>query len=240
MIRHGSIYIATNKHTGEQYVGQTRQLVQKRWDSHWKIAVCPTARKAKFQYALLKFGQDAFLVQEVFVAFDEHTLNSAEICFISELNPAYNSTRGGKGLRPIVVTEDIKRKRSEAAKARWANVEWRARTIESIKKAGQTDEARARGKCVAAIGNAARWEGHTKKPKPLPRVKKCKQKCDPEISKERMIRAKWKPVYCPELQCSFLSQNAAAMYLGVLCTSVANAVKQKGKLLRKYSLERVA
>jgi group I intron endonuclease len=240
MMRHGSIYIATNKHTGEQYVGQTRQLVQKRWDSHWKTAMCPTSRKAKFQHALLEFGQDAFLVEEVFVAFDEQTLNNVEICFISELNPAYNATRGGKGLRPIVVTADIKRKRSEAAKARWANVEWRARTVESIRQAGQTDAARARGRCVAAIGNAARWEGHTKKPKPLPRVKKCKQKRSLEIGRQNSARAKWKPVYCPELQCSFLSQSAAAEYLGVLRTSVANAVKQKGKLLRKYSLERVA
>jgi len=240
MMRHGSIYIATNKHTGEQYVGQTRQLVQKRWDAHWKTAVCPTARKAKFQHALLEFGQGAFLVQEVFVAFDEQTLNNTEICFISELNPVYNATRGGKGLRPIVVTEDIKRKRSEAAKARWANAEWRARTVESIKQVGQTDAARARGKCVAAIGNAARWEGHIKKPKSPLRVKKCKQKRNPEIGRQNSAQAKWKPVYCPELQCSFLSQNAAAEYLGVLRTSVANAVKQKGKLLRKYSLERVA
>lgn len=239
-MRHGSIYIATNKHTGDQYVGQTRQFVQKRWDSHWKTAVCLTARKAKFQHALLKFGQEAFSVQEVFVAFDEQTLNNAEMCFIAELNPLYNATRGGKGLRPIVVAEDTKRKRSEAAKNRWANAEWRARTVESIKRAGQTDAARARGKRVAAIGNAARWEGHIKIPKPFPKVRKDKQKRDPAIGKARMIRAKWKPVYCPELQCSFLSQKTAAEYLGVLSTSVANAVKRKGKLLRKYSLERVA
>jgi group I intron endonuclease len=240
MMRYGSIYVVTNKHTGEQYVGQTRQLVQKRWDAHWRTATCSTSRKAKFQTALLTAGREAFIVDELFVAFDADALNKAEILLISELQPTYNASRGGKGLRPITVAEDTKRKRSEAAKARWANPEWKAKTVVSIKQAGQTDAAKARGKCIAAIGNAARWEGHIKKPKPTPRVKQCKQKRDPAIGKARMIWSKWKPVYCPELQCSFLSQSSAAEYLGVLRTSVANAVKQKGKLLRKYSLEKVA
>jgi hypothetical protein len=55
----------------------------------------------------------------------------------------------------------------------------------------------------------------------------------------KIALAKRKPVYCPELQCSFLSQNAAAEYLGVLKTSVSNAVKQKGKVGHRYTLERV-
>jgi group I intron endonuclease len=105
-MRHGSIYVATNKHTGEQYVGQTRQLVQKRWDAHWRTATCSKARKAKFQTALLAAGKDAFVVDELFVAFDAAALNSAEILLIAELKPSYNASRGGKGLRPILVSEE--------------------------------------------------------------------------------------------------------------------------------------
>jgi group I intron endonuclease len=239
-MRHGSIYIATNKHTGDQYVGQTRQPVQKRWAAHWKTAVCPTARKAKFQHALIEFGKDAFFVEEVFVAFDEETLNNVEIGFIADLNPTYNATRGGKGLRPVVVSPETKRKRSEAAKARWANTEWREKTVDSIKKAAQTDEARARGKKVAAIGIVARWAKHVKKQKSAPRVKVSKIKRDPSVGRFLSAKAKWKPVYCPELQCSFLSQKAAAEFLGVVRTSVTNAVKQKGKVARMYTLEKVA
>ena len=156
MMRYGSIYIATNKHTGEQYVGQTRQPVQKRWAAHWRTAICSTARKARFQNALLEFGCDAFGVEEVFVAFDAEALNRAEIAVIAELQPGYNASKGGMGLRPFEVTETTKRKRSEAAKARWANPEWRAKTVQSIQRAAQTPEATARGKAVAAIGIAAR------------------------------------------------------------------------------------
>jgi hypothetical protein len=56
---------------------------------------------------------------------------------------------------------------------------------------------------------------------------------------EKIARAKWKPLYCPEIQATFLCGKYAAEYFGVLHTSVSNAVKQKGKLLRKYSLEMV-
>ena len=155
-MRYGSIYIATNKHTGEQYVGQTRQPVQKRWTAHWRTAICSKARKAKFQNALLEFGYDAFGVKEVFVAFDAEALNHAEILMIAELQPSYNASKGGMGLRPVEVTEATKRKRSEAAKARWANPEWRKKTVANIKLATQTPEAVARGKAVASIGIAAR------------------------------------------------------------------------------------
>lgn len=275
-MRHGSIYLATNTHTGDQYVGQTRQLVEKRWDAHWRTATCTTSRKAKFQEALTTFGRDVFQVAEVFVAFDADALNAAEIALIAELQPAYNATRGGKGLRPITVSEETKRKRSDAAKVRWSNPQWRAKTVASIQRASQAPEAKDRGRTVASIGNAARWANHVKTPpasarslsegirmswqNPVVRASRIEGARSaaqrPENKQRRsaasrgrthsaatvakIAQTKWKPVYCRELQCSFLSQKAAAEYFGVLKTSVANAVKQKGKVARMYTLEMVA
>jgi group I intron endonuclease len=275
-MRHGSVYIATNKHTGDQYVGQTRKSVQKRWDSHWRTATCSTSRKAKFQAALLEFGKDAFYVREVFVAFDSDALNAAEISLIADIQPAYNASRGGRGLRPVVVSEETKRKRSEAAKLRWSNPEWRAKTVESIKLAAQTPEAVARGRALRAYkGIEKRWVGHVKKERlqsdrsgalrkswedpsvrgkrikgmkeafstPDARARRVAASIGRKFSQEtieKIARSKWKPLYCPELQTTFLCGKYAAEYLGVLHTSVSNAVKQKGKLLRKYSLEMVA
>jgi group I intron endonuclease len=275
-MRHGSIYLATNTHTGEQYVGQTRRSVQKRWDAHWRTAICQKSRKAKFQAALAEFGKDAFEVIEVFVAFDADTLNQAEIAFIAELAPAYNATRGGRGLRPVVVSAETKRKQSEAAKQRWANPQWKAKTVVNIQRASQTPEAKDRGRTVASIGNAARWANHVKAlPTParslsegikaswqnpvvranriegaraaaqLPENKQRRSaasrgRTHSAVTVAKIARTKWKPVYCRELQCSFLSQKAAAEHLGVLQTSVANAVKQKGKVARMYTLEMVA
>jgi group I intron endonuclease len=275
-MRHGSIYLATNTHTGEQYVGQTRQLVEKRWDAHWRTAICATSRKAKFQEALTTFGRNVFQVAEVFIAFDADALNAAEIALIAELKPAYNATRGGKGLRSITVSEETRRKRSDAAKARWANPQWKAKTVVSIQRASQTLEAKNRGRKIAGMGNAARWANHVKaQPEitrslsdaikaswqdPLVRLRRIENiriAAQRPESKQRysdaargrvhtattiakIAQTKWKPVYCRELQCSFLSQKAAAEYLGVLKTSVSNAVKQKGKVARMYTLEMVA
>lgn len=276
-MRYGSIYIATNKHTGEQYVGQTRQPVEKRWAAHWRTANCPASRKAKFQDALVSFGVNAFDVVESFVAFDADALNDAEIALIAELQPAYNATRGGKGLRPVIVSDEVRERRSRAAKARWSDPEWKARTVEVIRKASQTPEATERGKKLAALGGGAiRWAGHQKKPKAPPANRADITKAtwqDPDIRSRRIaglvrvcqdpaVRArrseaskgrvhnpetikkiaqsKWRPVYCPELQCTFLSMSAAADFLGVLKTSISNAVRQKGRVLRKYSLEKVA
>lgn len=202
MMRYGSIYVATNKHTGEQYVGQTRQPVQKRWAAHWRTAICSTARKAKFQNALLEFGCGAFSVEEVFVAFDAEALNQAEITVIAELQPSYNASKGGMGLRPVEVTEATRHKRSDAAKARWANPEWRAKTVHSVYLAAQTPEAVARGKKVAFIGSAARA----------------------------------KHVFCPELQCSFLSISHASKYLGVAHTNVRRALCSGAKVKNQFTV----
>lgn len=257
-------------------MGQTRQNVQKRWAAHWRTATCSRARKAKFQHALVAFGKEAFKVEEVFTAFDATTLNRAEIAVIAELSPVYNSTAGGSGTRAAKVSEATKKARSEAAKKRWANAEWRAKTVDAIKLAAQTPEALERHKKLRTYnGGAERWAGHVKKQHvrrdkataikaswvdPAIRERRIaglkKSAAKPEVrarrvaasmgrvmplaAVEKSARAKWKPLYCPELQTTFLCGKYAAEYLGVLRTSVANAVKQKGKLLRKYSLEMVA
>jgi group I intron endonuclease len=161
-MRHGSIYIATNKHTGDQYVGQTRKSVQKRWDSHWRTAACNASRKAKFQNALLEFGKESFDVEEVFVAFDAEALNLAEISVIADLKPAYNSSRGGKGLRPITVSDATKLKRSEAAKTRWANPEWKAKTILSLQLSHNTDAAKEHARKIAKNRIGTKLSSETK------------------------------------------------------------------------------
>jgi group I intron endonuclease len=162
MMRYGSVYVITNKHTGEQYVGQTRKLVSKRWDSHWRTAICEKSRKAKFQKVLLAHGKDAFTVEEVYVAFDAEDLNAAEIKIIAELNPVYNSSRGGRGLRPIIVSEETRKKRSEAAKARWADPEWKAKTVQALKGKRDSDKAREQAKLTSRLKRGTKASEETK------------------------------------------------------------------------------
>ena len=57
---------------------------------------------------------------------------------------------------------------------------------------------------------------------------------------EKIARAKWKPVFCKEMQVSFLSQKHAAEYLGVRASTIAESIKRKGKVGGQYTLARVA
>jgi len=273
LARYGCVYVATNAANGQQYVGQTIQSLSARVIAHVSHAKNPVF---KFQRAIHEFGRDAFQFAEVFVAFDKAALDFAEREFIAHLAPAYNATRGGAGVPGRTTTPEVRAKLSRAAMARWANPEWRAVTVESIRRAAGTEAARQRGFAVQKYkGGAIRWAGHVKKPHPVARDRSEQAKITwavhrekivaglraassrPEVmarrreaasnrppmsreTVERIARSKWKPVYCPELETTFLSRRAAAEFLGVLRTSVSNAIKQKGKVKREFSLVEVA
>lgn len=277
-MRYGSIYLLTNRHTKEQYVGQTIKSVDRRWYAH-----CISAKTPKFPIAhnIALYGKESFDVQEIFVAFDKSTLDWAEQTFIAIFCPTLNRTKGGAG-SPRKLSAEECTARSEAAKRRWANQEWKAQTVASLKRAIRPtvsyEVLRDRGKALCE----KRWAGHVKKVRiangtearaaqrseattqtwkdseiRARRIEGIRQaNARPEVKAkiilantgrvmsrdavEKAARAKWKPVYCPELQISFLSQKHAAEFFGVLKTSVNNAIKQKGKVQRKFTLEMVA
>lgn len=56
---------------------------------------------------------------------------------------------------------------------------------------------------------------------------------------EKAARSKWKPVYCKELDVSFLNQKFAAEYLGYAKSTITEALKRKGKVDKKFTLVRV-
>lgn len=274
MTRAGCVYVATNLRNGSRYVGQTVQPLRKRVQSH-----ISHAKNAKFvfQRAICEHGADAFDFVEFFTAFDRQVMNDVERTLIAELHPEYNATAGGAGTRGRVCSDETRALRSAAAKKRWANPEWRANTVEALRKANTTPEAVARGRRLQQYGGSAiRWAGHTKP------VRRTRAEIDysaqarkvwaehrdkiiaglraanerdgarerrrnamlgrimPLAAVEASAKAKWKPVYCPEMQFTFLSQKAAAEYFGVWHTSISNAIKQKGKVKSMFSLVKVA
>lgn len=239
MLRYGSVYVITHTATGQQYVGQTRQKVKKRWEAHYRTAICASARQTRFSRFLADETPAAFTVDEVFVAFDSVGLNAAEIQLIADLAPCLNTTAGGAGHRGVIPSDEVRRKRSEAAKARWADPEFKAAVSAKIRLANDNEETKQRLRSIQRAGITARWAGHTKAV-PAPKAQKPTKPVVQKLCRSEVARLKWKPVYCPELQTTFLCGKYAAEYLGVLRTSVANAVKSKGKLLQQYSLEMVA
>jgi len=206
MMRYGSIYIATNTVTGEQYVGQTRQKAARRWKTHINTANSKVAHKYKLSKAIIEYGKESFEFVEVLSVFDAATLNAAEVEFIKELSPAYNISKGGAGHRGVVPSPEVCKARSERLKRQWADPVWKASQIEKIKQLASSPEAVQRGKCVAAIGSAARA----------------------------------KHVFCPEINCSFLSVSHAAKYLNVSHTGVRYALRNGSKIKDKFTILEVA
>ena len=61
----------------------------------------------------------------------------------------------------------------------------------------------------------------------------------PRDAVEKTTRSKWKPVYCKELEVSFLNQKFAAEYLSTSKANVSQLICKKGKVGGKYTLVRV-
>jgi len=271
-MNYGCIYVATNTVTGEQYVGQTRQKFATRVYAHKISSLKP---KFKIHQAIAKHGFDVFKFEQVFVAFDREALNLAEKLVITELNPAYNMTSGGAGM-PGFVSEETKKQRSIQAKQRWANPEWKTKTIASIRAVCKTKEfsEKAKQRLGDRVLVKLRWQNHVKQikePKNLSEsIKKSWQNSEirekriyglktamlrPETREKRSkaslgrkmpmdsIRksatAKHKPLYCAELECTFLSQSHAAEYFKLGRTTITEALKRKGKVKSAYTLVRV-
>jgi group I intron endonuclease len=226
-MNYGSIYVITNKHTQEQYVGQTIQSVARRWNAHVNTAKNPKFKLAK---AISQYGVENFECVEVYNAFDKVELDRVEKEYIADLDSVYNMTKGGAGKPDKQISDRQREVASRLSSARWADPEWRQKTV------------------------LAMWGNPEVRAKRINSIKK--RLAEPEVRQryrdaqlgrkmsrsavDKSARAKWKAIYCPEIQVSFLCSKYAAEYFGVLKTSVANAIKNKGKLLRQYSLEMVA
>jgi len=110
----------------------------------------------------------------------------------------------------------VAKERGVGMKAAWENPVTRAKITAGIVLAYTKPEVRARCS-LSAIGRK-----HS------------------IASVEKIARSKWKPVFCREMQTSFLSQKHAAEYFGVGESAIANAVANKGRVQYKYTLARVA
>lgn len=85
---YGRIYCITHKETGRVYIGQTVSSVAQRWASHKSQSVCVLLHRA-----IVKYGADAFSVQEIDTAYSKDELDELEIFYIG----MYGSTKRPNG-----------------------------------------------------------------------------------------------------------------------------------------------
>lgn len=93
--RPGIIYKLTNRVNGKSYIGQTKRLLDQRFNEHCYVR--PNVRASTIQRAIQKYGRENFVVDVLeHCALDE--LNEREIYWIMKfdtMRTGYNDTSGG-------------------------------------------------------------------------------------------------------------------------------------------------
>ena len=128
MQRFGVIYLATNKHTGEQYVGQTCEKLTRRVTNH-KASI--GKYQTRFALAMQRYGFENFKFKELFTAFGKNELDEAEKLLVEEFSPVYNMTKGGSGLRGYKPTQETIKKQSATMQQRLQDPTIRAKWVQA-------------------------------------------------------------------------------------------------------------
>jgi group I intron endonuclease len=128
-----SVYIITNNVNGKQYIGISKNIVE-RW-SHHKSA---KGDIPALHSAILKYGIDNFEFNHIANAFDVESAKIIERLLIVEYKTqapnGYNLTMGGEGLHGFEHTEEIKNKISSSKKGKPSNRKGKKHSFESIQK----------------------------------------------------------------------------------------------------------
>ena len=135
------IYVITNKINGKKYVGQTIRDLDSRLKRH--INDAKKGDDLYFHRAILKYGEENFIIEEVDTAITKEELNKKEIYWIGRLNTyenGYNSTLGGDGGNTYIkkTEEELKIIKEKIAKANTGSNNGMARAIRcENKKTGE-------------------------------------------------------------------------------------------------------
>jgi len=209
------IYAITNTVNGKRYIGATTLRPSIRWNTHRYRLRHNRHHSYKLQSGWNAAGEESFRFDVLLVCPGDQVVDYENL-FLPIGRYNVRDVAGWEEYRAKYKRHrkpaQIKRTRAET----WQDPDVREKRIMGLRKAMQRPDVIDR-KRAASLGRKMS-----------------------ERAIKRTARAKWRPVYCPELAVSFLSQKHCAEYLGALTTSVSNAVKDGRKVQGRYSVLRIA
>jgi len=103
-----TLYLITNGINGKTYVGVTGHKDLRRRMSEHVHAAYKRGLNGAFQRALRKYGRVNFTIAPLATYSNCEKAYAAEIAYIAEYAPKYNSTLGGEGSRGHVVSAEVR------------------------------------------------------------------------------------------------------------------------------------
>jgi group I intron endonuclease len=143
---YGIVYKATNKVNGKVYIGQTIHTLENRASQHKHDAI-KNKKNGHFQNAIIKYGFDAFIWEQIDTAENKEELNEKEKCLVdlydsTNRDKGYNTRAGGDSGGTL--SEETKQKLREANIGKKTSLETRKKISEVHKGRRHTEEAKAK------------------------------------------------------------------------------------------------
>lgn len=129
------VYCIENTLNGKKYVGVTKGEIVRRFKQHKEKAKNKT-EKQHLHNAIIKHGQENFIVYQLDEAVNKEELFEKEKFWIKKLNTkneGYNETDGGEGSYGRVVSEQTRKKISKSNTGRVQSEEEKKKRSESCK-----------------------------------------------------------------------------------------------------------
>jgi len=216
------IYMITNKLTGEQYIGQSRNIKQ-RWFSH----TAPNTREYNRMHKdIKKQGKNTF----DFIILEECSvkeLDKKEKYYIAKVHPSYNISTGGRGNYGFKPTEEQKEKSRQGALKQWREMD--EETKQKIIKNNLTwphkgyKMSEETKKKISEKNKGKKWT-----PELREKIAEAKRK-KKESGYRQTNEGHKKTVICTTTSQTFESGKAAGEYFGISPSSITGVLKGRQK-----------
>lgn len=183
------IYKVTNIINGKVYIGQTTLSLKERQQSHKRESENPKRKTVYFHNALLKYGFDSFIWEEIDTAITQEELDEKEVYWISYYNSTdktkgYNLKAGGLGGGKN--SKETLEKIGETTKQKWADPVIAEKMLAGLRKGTETQKNKAENNwkettCIVC-GNIIRY-----RPKDHKKPKFCSDECKDDYMKEARL-----------------------------------------------------